>query len=202
MDDGVLGEKSPPYVSGSCIGAGGGGQLGHFHLQNGRGRERRGTRGEMSANEDEGQIAILHKIARGWRRSGSNGRAGKSAGGEPEVVGAAEGDEVTPPVHKHVTRLLRVHACTGRERKGALQLVKRLYLLECFLPYSPSTVHLPPRSRCHGAVSALASPDFLFVSPPPLPWLKLYKPSSSAEHRPFWATSLKTSIQRSILSVD
>lgn len=132
--DGVLGEKSPPFVSGSCIGAGGGGLLGHFHLQNGRGRERRETRREMSANEDEGQIAILHKIARGWRRSGSNGRAGKSAGGEPEVVGAAEGDEVTPPVHKHVTRLLHVHACTGRERKGALQLVKRLYLLECFLP--------------------------------------------------------------------
>lgn len=54
--------------------------------------------------------------------------------GEPEVVGAAEGDEVTPPVHKHVTRLPHVDACTGRERKGALQLVKRLYLLECFLP--------------------------------------------------------------------
>lgn len=88
----------------------------------------------MSANEDEGQIAILHKIAKGWRRSGSNGRAGKSAGGEPEVIGAAEGDEVTPPVHKHVTRLPHVDACTGRERKGALQLVKRLYLLECFLP--------------------------------------------------------------------
>lgn len=74
----------------------------------------------MSANEDEGQVAVLHKIARGRRRSRSNGRAGKSAGGEPEVVGVAEGDEVTPPVHKHVTRLPHVDACTGRERKGAL----------------------------------------------------------------------------------
>lgn len=48
----------------------------------------------MSANEDEGQSAILHKVASGWRRSGSNGRAGKSARRGPggEVVWAAEGD--------------------------------------------------------------------------------------------------------------
>lgn len=33
----------------------------------------------MSANEDEGQSAVLHKVASGWGRSGSNGWVEKSA---------------------------------------------------------------------------------------------------------------------------
>lgn len=56
----------------------------------------------MSANEDEGQSAILHKVASGWRRSGSNGRAGESARRRGGAKWSGQ-QKVTPRVHKHVT---------------------------------------------------------------------------------------------------
>lgn len=133
--------------------------------------ERRKTRREMSANEDEGQIAVLHKLVRGWRRLGSVERTGKSArgrGGRGEVVGAPEGDKVTPPVHKHVTCLPRVDVCTGRKHKGALQLIKSIIPAGMFSAVAPtlSTDHLPlslSLPRC--CLSPHINPTFYLCTP-------------------------------------
>lgn len=78
----------------------------------------------MSANEDEGQRAILHKVASGWRRSGSNERAGKSAKRGAGVRWSGQ-QKVTPPVHKHGTRQMHMDICARWEHDSALQLICR-----------------------------------------------------------------------------
>lgn len=118
----------------------------------------------MSANEDEGQSAILRKVASGWRRSGSNVRAGKSARkGGCEVVFAAEGDTSSA----QTCNTAAAHGCvcslgTRLSAAADLQLVNGWDLLECFCCGLSQTNFVSP-SGYHG----LTSPQlFISVSPP------------------------------------
>lgn len=154
-------EKSPPFVAGSCIGGAAGSLSSSDHA---RGRERREMEREMSANEDEGQIAKEEEEVGVKQAEGQSERWGLAGRG-------------------------------GYARES---------FLGCFLLWPLD--HQQTTSASSSSLRPRCGPTF-YLRLPPFSCLRgssyiSLRPRPSTEHRAFWATSLKTSIQRSVLTVN